>query len=274
METITIHHRGDPTPTEHVLYDEDEARDAGIEYVGWHDADEGQWALTDDGVVAEVLKKRVYPGKKAGEQNHYFRFAFGYTFFNPKYPTTTLNARGRQTPHTHSGKPQLEVRAGQTPLQNLAMAYALVFQPDLALDMVFQGGLDPAEHRKYKRYMKSETFKTMVRDELKKLTDDAGFSDTETMELLQIAKGIAIAEGKSADLVRIFEKIADLKGWNDKDKVKLTNQLEAVSTQRLVDDIREEEHRLKATRVQELPDETTTNVDSQRAEDADGTADE
>ena len=46
--------RGD---AEHEIHTRDEADELGIDYVPWEDATEGQWAFTDDGYVAECIRR-------------------------------------------------------------------------------------------------------------------------------------------------------------------------------------------------------------------------
>lgn len=58
----------------HVVYTREEAEEEGIVFKPWKEADLGGWALTDDGFVGKVLKKKVYKGRD------YFVFAFTRIF--------------------------------------------------------------------------------------------------------------------------------------------------------------------------------------------------
>lgn len=45
------------TPRKWAVYSKEEADEAGIEYVPWREAEEGEWALTDDNYVCQVVRK-------------------------------------------------------------------------------------------------------------------------------------------------------------------------------------------------------------------------
>lgn len=59
----------------HWVYTKEEADARGLEYVHWRHAETGQWALTDDDYVAQVLNLQIYRNKK-GVTRRYLRFVF------------------------------------------------------------------------------------------------------------------------------------------------------------------------------------------------------
>jgi len=241
------------------IYTKEEANQSNIPYKHWKEVDEGEYALSDDGIVALVISKKTYPHKASGSDSIYLRFPWGYHMFQPKYKNTKLNAQGRKTPHTLSGKSQLEVRAGQDKMKNLAMAYAQTMDYNLSIDMAL-GSTTPAENRKWKRHMKSEVFKSMVREELQKLLLSHDLTPDKTMELLNETIVMAKEKKDVTNLMRASEKLMDLHGMNEKQKTVTTQSLEAVETARLIDDIREEERKLfaKQTEVKVEPHQSQT----------------
>ena len=46
------------------IYTQDEADKKGCLYIEWKHADEGDYALSDDGYVGECLSRKVYTDKK------------------------------------------------------------------------------------------------------------------------------------------------------------------------------------------------------------------
>ena len=231
------------------IYTKEEAKASNIPYKHWKKVKAGEYALSDDEVVALVISKKTYPHKASGSDSVYLRFPWGYHMFQPKYKGTKLNAQGRKTPHTLSGKSQLEVRAGQDKMKNLAMAYAQTMDYNLSIDMAL-GSTTPGEHRKWKRHMKSEVFKSMVREELQKLLLSHDLTPDATMDLLN--ETIAMAKGKKdiTNLMRAAEKLMDLHGMNEKQRTVTTQSLEAVETKRLIGDIAEEERKLLAQQTE------------------------
>ena len=243
MYTIDIHHKGDNSATSYSIYEESEAKEEGLDYKYWRDANEGEYGLSDDGHVAKVITRAVY-----GPTSIYVRYPYGYTFFNPNYATTKLKAGGRMANNTISGKTHWEVLCGQQKINNLAMAYAQVQDYNKAISMVLDNPTKNQE-RMWKRRMKTEKFKDMVRDELQKLLQDHGMTESYTLELLEETIKKAKAKGDITNLMRAVDNLQDMHGMKDKNLIKPTESIEATSNVKLIDELREEEEKLIATRT-------------------------
>ena len=246
MYTINIDHK-DKGLTTYNIYRKEEADKEGIKYVYWKMADVGEYAVSDDDYVAKVINKKEYPSNH-NKNNIYLRFPWGYTFFNPKYDSKKLKVSGRKTNTTMTGKPMLEVKSKQDMMKNLAKAYSVTWDYNLALDMVL-GSYTPTEFKKWKRMMKTEVFEKMIKEELADLLTDHGLDKTYTLDLL--AKVIAMAEDKKdvTNLMRAVENLQGMHGMKEKQLVKTTEKLEAISNTKLIDELREEEDKLIATKT-------------------------
>jgi hypothetical protein len=194
-----------------------------------------------------VISRRQYPSNHS-IPNTYLRFPWGYTFFNNKYPSKKLNVKGRKTNVTFSGKSYIEVQAGQDKMKHLATMFALKPDYDLAIEWAM-GAVTDSERRKWKRTMKSEKFKSMVRNELQGLLQEHGLTEKYTLELLE--KTISMASDKKdvTNLLRAVENLQDMHGMKDKHLIKTTDRLEASSSTKLLDELIEEEQKLVATRT-------------------------
>ena len=246
MYTINIDHRQDGITT-YQVYRQAEADKEGIEYKHWKDATKGEYAVSDDGYVAKVISRREYDSNH-DIKNVYIRFPWGYTFYNPKYPTKKLKASGRKSNTTFTGKSRIEVQSGQDKMKNLAAMFALKPDYDLAVDWAL-GSVTPEERRRWKRTMKSEVFKQMVREELQKLLSDHGLTEDYTLDLL--TETIDKAKNKSdvTNLLRAVENLQDMHGMKDKHLVKTVDTIEAHSNTKLLDELIEEEQRIIAQRT-------------------------
>ena len=142
----------------------------------------------------------------------------------------------------------LEVQSKQDMMKNLAKAYSVTWDYNLALDMVL-GSYTPSEFKKWKRRMKTEVFEKMIKEELTDLLTDHGLDKTYTLDLL--AKVISMAEDKKdvTNLMRAVENLQGMHGMKDKQLVKTTEKLEAISNTKLIDELREEEDKLIATKT-------------------------
>ena len=243
MYTIDIHHKGDETPTTYTIFRKEEAKDKKIDYKYWRDADEGEYGLSDDDYVAKVISKSKYKPTSV-----YIRYPFGYAFYNPNYSSTKLKASGRKSNNTISGKTHWEVLSNGQVMKNLAMVYAQTMNYDKAIDHVFD---NPSlnKRRTWKHRMKKENFKNMVRDELQKLLQEHGMTEAYTLELLEETIKKAKDKGDVTNLMRAVDNLQDMHGMKDKHLIKTTESLEATSNVKLIDELREEEEKLIATRT-------------------------
>jgi hypothetical protein len=248
---VTINHR-EGGPTDYKVYKKDEAIDDGIDFIYWKDANEGDWALTDDDYVAIIIKKKEYYTKKDNQKSCYYRTPFGYIMYNSKYPNTKFCAGGRVTNTTMSGKSWLEVRCGSEDYKDLALWAALTEDRDIAIDKVY-GSVSASKRRKLRRHMRTEVFKSMKRDEAQKLLADNLMDADYFVNLMK--DGIDMAKDKKdVNAIRGFVNDGmEIHGMKDKETVTTTDRIEAVQTKTLIDNINEEENKLIATRKIEKP---------------------
>lgn len=250
MYIIRINHK-DTGPTEYPVYLSGEALEKDIDFEHWQDAEEGDYALTDDGYVAKVIKKKSYTDD-AGRKSYYYRMPFGYIMWNPKYPNKKFCAGGRSANNTFTGKRWIEVANNTEPFKALAMWAALTEDRDVAIDQVF-GPVSAGKRRKLRRHMRTESFKAMKRDEAQRLLTDKMMDANFFIDLMN--EGIEMAKDKKdVNAIRGFVNDGmEIHGMKDKDVVTTTEKLEAVQTRKLIDNINQEEEKLIATRQVKEP---------------------
>lgn len=243
MYTIDIHHKGDDKPTSYIIFREEEATERNIQYKYWRDANEGEYGISDDGYVAKVISKSTYKPTSV-----YIRYPFGYTFYNPRYDSVKLKASGRKSNATISGKTHWEVLSKGQKMKNLAMVYAQTMDYDKSIDHVLD---NPSSNQRimWKKRMKKEKFKDMVRDELQKLLQEHGLTEAYTLNLLEETIRKAKDKGDITNLMRAVDNLQDMHGMKDKHLVKTVESIEATSNVKLIDELREEEEKLIATRT-------------------------
>lgn len=246
MYTVNINHK-DLGLTTYTIYRKKEAEKEGIKFVYWKMVQPGGYALSDDDYVAKCINRKEYPSNH-DKDNVYLRFPWGYTFFNPKYASKKLNVSGRKTNTTMSGKPMLEVKSKQDMMKNLAKAYSVTWDYNLALDMVL-GTYTPSEFKKWKRMMKTEVFSKMIKEELADLLSDHGLDKTYTLDLFSQVITMAKDKKDVTNLLRAVENLQGMHGMKEKSLVKTTESIEAVSNVKLIDELREEEDKLIATKT-------------------------
>ena len=252
MYTITIKHKGVGAKV-YDVFSVEEAKEQKIQYKHRKEAAEAEYAASDDGYVSRVIKRKTY--KPKGKSMDYIRFAWGYTFYNPRYNGKPLNAAGRKSNTTLTGKSYIEAHKNSQIMQDLAMAAAHFAQPDKVIDEVLGKDIEDWERRKWKRTMKSEVFKTMKRDELAKRLKEHNMTEDYTLELLETAISMAKDKKDVPSIMRAVENLQDMHGMKDKHLVKTTEKLEATSSTKLLDEIIEEEKQIGIERITESSDE-------------------
>ena len=246
MYTITIKHK-DVGAKVYDVFLLEEADEQKIPYKHWKEAAEGEYAASDDGYVSRVIKRKTYNPKT--KPMDYIRFAWGYTFYNPNYNGKPLNAAGRKSNTTLTGKSYIEAHKNSQIMRDLAMAAAHFARPDKVIDQVLGKSIEDWERRKWKRTMKSEVFQNMKRNELAKRLQKHELTEDYTLELLQ--DGIKMAKDKKdvPSIMRAVENLQDMHGMKDKHLVKTTEKLEATSSTKLLDEIIEEEKSIGIERI-------------------------
>lgn len=243
MYTITINHRDKP-----VTYDiltSAEAIEDNITFKYWREADSGEYALSDDDVVSKLIKRKSY---KNGST--YFRFPWGYCICKDVNKSFKLLAENRESKYTFTGKPWLKVHKKQL-LGDMAMVYAITRNKDKTIESVHGKDVSDSNLRKYRRWMKSEVFTDMVREETEKLLKKHDMDEDFTMELMKKAIEIAKEKKDVSNLMRVVENLQDLHGMNEKVVTKTTESLEAVETRKMLESLEEEERRLLVTQTVE-----------------------
>jgi len=243
LYTIDIHHKGDNKPTTYMILKKEEADDKNLPYKYWREANEGEYGLSDDGFVAKVISKSIYKPTSV-----YIRYPYGYTFYNPNYTSTKLKASGRKSNTTISGKTNWEVLSNGQKMKNLAMVYAQTMDYDKAIEHVLD---NPTNNQKimWKKRMKKEKFKDMVREELQKLLNEHGLTEDYTLQLLEETIIKAKDKGDITNLMRAVDNLQDMHGMKEKHLVKTTEQIEATSNTKLIDELKETEDKLIATKT-------------------------
>ena len=249
MYDIPINHK-DRGRIVYTVYRKNEAEDNGIKFKHWKEAEEGDYAISDDDYVSKVITKRTYMADN-GRASIYLRFPWGYTFFNPKYTSKKLVVAGRKTNVTFTGKSYIEVQAGQDKMKNLAAMYAMKPDYDLAIEWAL-GAVTASQRRKWKRTMKSEVFRKMVREELANLLQEHGLTEKYTLDLLE--KAISIAKDKKdvPSIMRAVENLQDMHGMKEKYMEKTVDKIESKSVS-MIDDIVKEESHIEASRTTTKP---------------------
>ena len=89
----------------------------------------------------------------------------------------------------------------------------------------------------------------MVREELQALLNEHGLTEDYTLQLLEETIRKAKDKGDITNLMRAVDNLQDMHGMKEKHLVKTTEQIEATSNTKLIDELTETEEKLIATKT-------------------------
>jgi len=248
--TKTINHQDERGKTDYNIYNIEEAKELGIDYVVWHRTEPGKYGCSDDGIVSKLISKKIYDGKN-GNKSIYLTFPVGSVFFslNNKYKKK-FNARNIRGPYNTGKRSRLEKRLRTSKARKAAILFAMYPDADMVIDMVL-GQHSEATHHSWKRRFRTETFKKMVREELKALLKEKNFEERNVLDLLQETIDLCKSKKDTSTLMRAVSELMELHGMKDKDKTKSTDSIEYTRKQ-LIDELNQKEEKLKLSREQEV----------------------
>lgn len=195
------------------IFSEAEAKQRGIEYKPWRDCEEGDWALTDDGYVCEVVK--VMGPYRETSSRGYTRYQYTFPFTRQWKSAKPLNyseyVKQGMRPWLAEELSRPRFRRALSlycelimehgfPLSDRHMrAVGLSYRPDQQIP-----------EASFKRVMKYNEAKAMMASELRALLSKNGFSPDRIVEMYSDAFEMARKTGNPAAMRSIAKDLADM----------------------------------------------------------------
>lgn len=240
MQTITIA-KGRPTERTHRIYTRAEADERGIDYVYWKQvSSEAQHALTDDGYVMEVWKIDTYTTDRGITRNR-IRFGGAQKWVTP-YAELIWEDHAKNEVYTrnnpHRSWDELEARTAR--VARAIDALCASFMATGSFDWERAGQLYRPDQKipsaTLKRLFHKERFRKMIRDKLKELYNELGFTEEWTIEVLMDAAEIARRENQALNLIRAHEAGVKLLGMGP-ETVRQTEQKSVNYSEQILDEV-------------------------------------
>jgi hypothetical protein len=246
MYQKTIKHN-DVGPVTYTIYQQAEADDEGIKYKPWQEAEVGEYAITDDGWVSKVIKRKEYDEfARPDRKGVYIYTPVGTIIWHKKYKKTKFYKGSRKNIHSVSGKSYQYVRSEDS--RNKLMARWFALSGDLAFSIQMSyGDIKPNKAKSLRVLAKTEAFKSMVTEEMRALLDEKNLGKKDTIALIQRAIEMAEAKENIPGFIRMVENLIELNHMKEVDTVKDTMQLSMTRRDELADVIESEERTLKIT---------------------------
>jgi len=196
----------------HMVYTEQEAQQEGIEYVPWREVEQGQWALTDDGYVAECLHCNVYTNRK-NRTRKMMRFVFGKVVPGNS-PLIFQSFKDKGDYNRIKPKGDLENGSLKQKYKNFAFMYAqqMVYKGYVNWKMLGKAfnpkAIDPKTNAK--RLAKVPKMAKMIQDEIKKALLDNNITPDSVIKMVLEASDTAKVKKDPANMLKAADMLMDV----------------------------------------------------------------
>tara|TARA_Y100000592_G_scaffold100388_1_gene180256 strand:+ start:5294 stop:6016 length:723 start_codon:yes stop_codon:yes gene_type:complete len=203
----------------HVVYDSIEEVPGNISIVkDWRNGDIGDWVLTDDECVIQIIRK----GKMVQKKNPvtYIGTCTGTFIVNKK---TVMDADRRTNIYSFGGN--------KTPDEIVASRRKLTANEELFVQYVSSGMQPqdayvkafPTNNKQYARMksvslIKTERIKTAMKEELKPILEELGINENSVLENIN---NIALTSEKDETRLKALFKLSDIMDLEDKNSAKV-----------------------------------------------------
>ena len=240
------------------IYTQSEADKKGYAYIQWRHANEGDYALSDDGYVGECLSRKIYTDKK-GRTKTFIKCAHGVQW-------VTNTGKFMYEPNKEAGayshvKPSRweEKEARTTRAKNAVNAYVSDIiqgnKPDWEMIGRIYRPDQECPEATVRRLFKKQRIVDMVEKKLKEILIDKGISQEHVIDLQLEAVDIARSKGDVSNMLRVADNFMDLLSMKP-GKVITTDTMEIDMSNKIIDAIESEDKKLKMERKVEEREDT------------------
>ena len=240
------------------VYHQDEADKKGFMYIEWRHADEGDYALSDDGYVGECLSRKIYTDKK-GRTKTFIKCAHGVQW-------VTNSGKFMYEPNKEAGtyshvKPSRweDKEARTTRAKNAVNAYVSDIIQGNKPDWETIGRIYRPDQKipqaTVRRLFKKQRIVDMVEKKLKDILFGKGINQEQVVDLQLEALDLARNKGDVSNFLRVADNFMDLLQMKP-GKVVTTDTVELDFSSKITEQIEAEDKKMKLERKVEEPEDT------------------
>lgn len=212
MDTITRKIKGQQR--EYSVYSQDEADAASMAYKHWKEAQEGDWALSDDGYVARCLSSKAYPSR-SGKPTVYVLLSFGAQWATPTARLEFLPHWAAQSFSGTNTKSWDEREVRRTRTRNAVKVYVQhVMVGKIDWDLV--GKVYRPDQRTpaatVRRLFKAESVKRFIDKEMERVLARQDVNADKVVRMLQRAYKVAKANRDPKGMLKVTDRFAVMRG--------------------------------------------------------------
>lgn len=241
-EFMTRHFGG--VSKEWAIYSVEEAENEGIEYVHWKIARKGDWALTDDGFVCEVVRSKKFKPKGNKSSRYELTFPFVRCFSTQRRleyeefqnMTTPVWLREEMQKGRTKRVVKLFAKAmlehGRFLPEDVLKGIAVQYRPDVA---------NPTAQ--FLRLLKRPEVWTMIHEDVSRLLSTSGLDPEKILDMYKESFEVAKETKNAAAMRAVAKDLADMAGMKHSKQTddKLLPQGELVNWEELDAEIERKE---------------------------------
>lgn len=243
MITITRRRRSGGH-TDHKIYTKEEADDQGIDYVHWKDAEIGDWAITDDDYVMECEQiyetdgkssQIILTGGRAWDSKH------GEILFEPNHEMEIYTMNRPQ----HWSEAEARRTTTKNAMKVLAASLVTTGKPDYETAAHVYRQDEEIPVATLKRLLKQERIQKVLREELRKIYEEKGMTESSVVDDIMWAVEQAKEKKDLSNLNRVLETKIDLLDMKPGKERTRVDEFEFDVSKSIKGDVEEERARMK-----------------------------
>ena len=237
------------------LYSESEAEIKNIPFVHWKEVEVGDYGISDDGFIGECIGRKTYTDKHKRTKT-FVKMCYGANWISKNSKIIYIENKEHNSYASIKPRNWAEKELGKTRTKNLITAYVEQLLSNKPVDWDILGNIYRPDQKTpaatVRRLLKQEVVKDMVDKKLKEVLVNKGV--TEEFVLDTMLEAIEIAKNKldAGNLLKAADNLQDLLEMKPSKKV-VTDTLEIGSSTKLLDEIEENESKMKLQRKTESP---------------------
>jgi hypothetical protein len=195
------------------IYTKDEADELKIPYKPWREVGVGDWALSDDGYVAECYVRKDYEGH-LGKVNTFLRLAFGAYWTTAESKCVYMERKVTGDYSSTRPQPWGEREARRPIVKQIVKMYVAMWLRGKGIDWKKLGLMYRKDQKlpdaTARRLFRQPEIREMVNKELKKIFTENGVDEKYVLELYKGVVDKAVEKEQLQTILRVADTLADM----------------------------------------------------------------
>ena len=226
-----------------------------IAFSHWKEVEVGDYGVSDDGFIGECIGRKTYTDKHKRTKT-FVKMCYGANWISKSSKIIYIENKEHNSYAAIKPRNWAEKELGKTRTKNVITAYVEQLISNKPIDWDILGNIYRPDQdipgATVRRLLKQEVVKDMVDKKLKEVLVSKGITEDFVLETMLEAIDIAKNKLDAGNLLKAADSLQDLLEMKPGKKV-ITDTLEIGSSTKLLNEIEENENKLKLQRKVEEP---------------------